>query len=381
MKIPLFKIYSDNADVKAVGEVIRSGKDWAIGPKIEEFEKLLAEYVGTKYALTFNSGTSALYVLMLAYGFGPGDEIIVPSFSFIATANAPLFVGVKPVFAEIEEKTFGLDPKDVEKKITKRTKAIMAVHYGGCACKIKEIKKIVKKHNLILIEDAAESLGAKIGNQKVGTFGDAAMFSFCAPKVITTGEGGVITTNNRNIYEKMKLKRSHGRLETENYFATSIPMDYIELGYNFRMSNISAVLGISQLKKIDKLISMRQINSGYMIKKLSSLKEISLPIIPKNYIHLFQMFTIKINGPKSIREDLKKYLNKNGIGAKVYFDPIHLTHFYRKELGYKTGSLPETEKISEHVLTLPMYPGITKKEIDYIVLNVKNFYDKNIKQK
>lgn len=376
MKIPLFKIYSDDADVKAVREVIKGGKDWAIGPKIEEFEKLLAKYVGTRYALTFNSGTSALHALMLAYGFGPGDEIIAPSFSFIATANAPLFVGAKPVFAEVEEKTFGLDPEDVEKKITKKTKAIMAVHYGGCACKIKEIKKIAEKHNLILIEDAAESLGAKIGNQKVGTFGDSAMFSFCAPKVITTGEGGVVVTNNRNIYKKMKLKRSHGRLETENYFATAMPMDYVELGYNFRMPNILAALGISQLKKIGKLTGMRQINSSYMIKKLSGLKEISLPIIPKNYVHIFQMFTIKINGPKSIREELKKYLNKNGITAKVYFDPIHLTHFYRKELGYKKGSMPTTEKISEHVLTLPMYPGITKKEMDYIVLNIKNFYGK-----
>ena len=379
MKIPLFKIYSDDADMKAVEKVIKSGKDWAIGPKIEEFEKKLAEYVGIKYALVFNSGTSALHALMLAYGFKPGDEIIVPSFSFIATANAPLFVGAKPVFAEIEGKTFGLDPADVENKITKRTKAIMAVHYGGCACQIKEIKKIAKKHNLILIEDAAESLGAKIGNQKVGTFGDAAMFSFCAPKVITTGEGGAIVTNNRDIYEKMKLKRSHGRLETENYFSTTLPMDYVELGYNFRMSNISAALGVSQLEKIGKLTRMRQINSSYMIKKLSGLDEISLPIIPKNYIHIFQMFTIKINGPKSTREELKKYLNKNGIMAKVYFNPIHLAHFYEKDLEYEKGSLPTTEKISECVLTLPMYPELTKREMDYIVFNINNFYGKNRK--
>ncbi len=217
-RIPLFKIYWDKKDIKSVTDVIKSGTHWAIGPKIEKFEKAVASYVGIKYALAFNSGTSALHALMLAYGFGQGDEIIVPSFSFIATANAPLFVGAKPVFAEIEEKTFGIDPLDIQKRITKKTKAIMPMHYGGSACQIKEIKKIADKHNLILIEDAAESLGTMIGNKKVGTFGDSAMFSFCGPKVITTGEGGVIVTNNKKLYEKMKTIRSHGSLETSNYF-------------------------------------------------------------------------------------------------------------------------------------------------------------------
>jgi perosamine synthetase len=362
-----------------VGEVIRSGKDWSVGPKIDEFEKLLAKYVGTKYALVFNSGTSALHALVSSYGFEKGDEIIVPSFSFISTANAALFVGAKPIFAEVEEKTFGLDPKDVEKKITKKTKAIVAVHYGGCACRIEEIKKIAEKNNLILIEDAAESLGAKIGNRKVGTFGDSAMFSFCAPKVISTGEGGAIVTNNRAIYNKMKLKRSHGRLEKENYFATVMQADYIDIGYNFRISNILAALGISQLEKINKLISMRKASSMYMAKRLSGLKEISLPVTPKNHDHIFQMFTIKTNGPKLTRDGLKKYLNKSGIGAKIYFDPIHLSHFYRKEFGYKNGSLPITEQISKHVLTLPMYPSITKKEIDYVVLKIKKFYERKNK--
>lgn len=379
MKIPLFKIYSDSNDVMGIGRVIKSGKDWAVGQRTEEFEKLLAKYVGTKYAVTFNSGTSALHALMLAYGFKSGDEIIVPSFSFIATADAPLFVGARPVFAEVEEETFGLDPKDVEKKITKKTKAIMAVHYGGCACKIEAVKKIAKKYKLILIEDAAESLGAKIGSRKVGTFGDSAMFSLCAPKIITTGEGGFVTTNNKSICHKIKIIRSHGRSETENYFKTSMPMDYFELGYNFRLSNILAALGISQLKKIGKLIDMRLINSEYMAKKMSWLKEVSLPIIPKNYSHTFQMFTIKINGSRLIRDQLKKYLNKKGITTKVYFDPIHLSSFYRKKLGCKKGSLPVTEKISEQVLTLPMYPSMTKKEMDYIASSIKSFYGKNSK--
>ena len=373
MKIPLFKIFTDESDVSAVTEVIRSAKDWAIGPKIEEFEKVVAGYVGTKHAAVFSSGTSALHALMLAYGFNGEDEIIVPSFSFMATANAPLFVGARPIFAEIEGDTFGLDPEDVEKKITSKTKAIMVVHYGGCACRIKEIKRIADKYNLILIEDAAESLGAKVGQKKVGTFGDSAMFSLCAPKVITTGEGGIVVTNNKHIYEKIKLIRSHGRLETANYFNSSTYMDYISLGYNFRMSNISAALGLSQIKKIEKIVRMRKNNSEYLCSKLSDLSEIQLPIEPNNYRHIFQMLTIKTKNNKT-RDALKSYLNEAGIMAKIYFPPIHLTGFYRKSFGFVEGSLPVTEDISGRVLTLPMYPELSKKEIDYIVKNIKKFF-------
>lgn len=372
-KIPLFKIYWDKEDIKAVTKVIKSGMNWATGENIEKLEKDLVKYVGTKHAVMFNSGTSALHALMIAYDIGSGDEIIVPSFTFIATVNAPLFVGAKPIFADIEEETFGLDPKDVEKRITRKTKAIMPIHYGGCSCKIRELKKLAKKHNLILIEDAAESLGAKIGNKKVGTFGEAAMFSFCAPKVITTGEGGAVVTNSKDIYEKLKLIRSHGRAETENYFSSTQYMDYLTLGYNFRMSNITAALGITQLKKIEKIIKLRRQKIAYLTKKLKDLKEIQLPIPPKNYFHLYQMYTIRIKDGLKTRDALKNYLNKKGIMAKVYYYPVHLTYFYKKKLKYKL-SLPITEKISEQVLTLPMYPTLTKKEMDYIVKEIKNFY-------
>ena len=183
-KIPLFKIYSDEDDVKETAEVIRSGMNWATGPKVAELEDLIALYVGTKYAVTLNSGTSALHAVLMAYGVGRGDEVIVPSFTFIATANCPLFVGARPVFAEIEPDTYGLDPDDVNERITKKTKAIMPVHVGRYPCKISEIRKIAKDNNIPLLEDAAESLGAKIKDEKVGTFGSSAMFSFCGPKEI-----------------------------------------------------------------------------------------------------------------------------------------------------------------------------------------------------
>jgi len=373
---PLFKIYWDEDDVKAVTDVIKSGANWAIGENIEKFEKDLARYAGVKYALTFNSGTSALHSLMIAYGFSPGDEIIVPSFTFIATANTPFFVGAKPVFADIEEETFGLDPKDIEKRITKKTRAIMPIHYGGSACKIREIKKIAKKHNLILIEDAAESLGARIGNKKVGTFGQAAMFSFCAPKVITTGEGGVVVTNSKDVYEKLKLIRSHGRAETENYFSSTCYMNYLALGYNFRMSNITAALGITQLQKIEKIIKLRRQKASYLTKKLKDIKEILLPIPPQDYFHLYQMYTIRIKSGIKRRDALKSHLNKNGIMAKVYYYPAHLTYFYKNKLKYKPF-LPITEKISEQVLTLPMYPTLSKKEMDFMVQEVRKFFSKN----
>ena len=217
--------------------------NWAAGPDVQAFEQEIAQYIGTKYALTFSSGTSALHAVLMAHSIGRNDEVIVPSFTFIATANSPLFVGAKPVFADIENKTYGLDPVDVNEKITKKTRAIMPIHYGGCPCRIKELREIADDNNLILIEDAAESFGAKIQDQKVGTFGESAMMSFCQNKIITTGEGGAIVTNSRDVYERMKLIRSHGRLETADYFSTTETMDYITLGFNFRISSITAALG------------------------------------------------------------------------------------------------------------------------------------------
>lgn len=371
--IPLFKIYWDEEDIERVTAVIRKGGYWAIGPEIREFEKKVADYVGVRYALALNSGTSALHVTLAAHGIGEGDEVIVPSFTFIATANAPLFVGAKPVFAEIEGVTYGLDPQDVEKKITPRTKAIMPIHYGGFPCRIRELKQIAQNHDLLLIEDAAESLGATVEGRKVGTFGDSAILSLCSPKVITTGEGGFIFTNSRDVYEKARLIYNHGRVETTDYFSSTEQMQYITLGYNFRMSTMTAALGIAQMNKIDKVISMRRENAGYLTERLSSIEEIEKPTVPEAYFSVYQMYTIRLRDGDSWRDGLKDFLNKNGIGAKVYFDPIHLSLFYRRKFGYKEGHLPVTEGIAQQVLTLPMYPGLTKDEINYVAESIETF--------
>lgn len=376
-QIPLFKIYWDDNDVEKVTSIIKKGAYWAIGPEIKEFESRLAEFVGVKYALAVNSGTSALHTALAALGIGKGDEVIVPAFTFISTANSVLMVGAKPVFAEIEEETYGLNPEDVEKKITTRTKAIMPVHFGGLSCHIKELKQIADRHNLLLIEDAAESLGAMVGGQKVGSFGNAAILSLCAPKVITTGEGGVVFTDSRDVYERSRLIYNHGRAETSDYFSSTERMEYIMLGYNYRMSTMTAALGITQLDKIDKVVGMRRGNSAYLTEKLSDISEISTPVEPADYFHLYQMYTIRLKGDDSRREELRKFLNQNGIGAKVYFDPVHLSLFYRNEFGYKVGDLPKTEHISQTVLTLPMYPTLNKEEMDYMADKIKEFFQAN----
>ncbi len=372
--IPLFKIYWDEHDVEKVSSVVKKGMYWAIGPEIKEFEKRVAEYVGVKYALALNSGTSALHVILAAHDIGKEDEVIVPSFTFIATANAPLFVGAKPVFAEIEGETYGLDPVDVEKRITPKTKALMPIHYGGSPCHVEKLKLIAGKHRLILIEDAAESLGAMVNNKKVGSLGDSAILSFCSPKVITMGEGGMIFTDSRDVYEKARLIYNHGRAETSDYFSSTEQMEYVTLGYNFRMSTMTAALGLSQMDKLDQVIHMRRENADYLSKGLSKIEEIEIPKEPQGYFHVYQMYTIRLKAGGGGRDRLKEYLNQNGIGAKVYFDPIHLSLFYRRKFGYKSGDLPVTEKISQEVLTLPMYPGLTKGEMDYIAEKVKEFF-------
>jgi perosamine synthetase len=373
-RVPLFKMAWDEADVSAVSDVIRSGMSWAVGPAITEFENKIAEYIGTKFALTTNSGTSALHAVLAAYGVGPGDEVIVPSFTFIATCNAPLFMGAKPVFADIEEKTFGLDPVDVERKITDRTRAIIPIHYGGVPCRLEAIMKVARDHELPVIEDAAEAMGAAINGKRVGGIGDAAILSFCQNKVITTGEGGAVVTNSPDISERLQLVRSHGRSEASAYFTSTAPADYVTLGYNFRMSSITAALGKSQLGKIDKLIDARRAKSAYLAGKLVGIRGLIIPETPADSFNVYQMFPVRVEGGSKRRDALKDYIAEKGIMSRVYFDPVHLTLFYRRRFGYNVGVLPVTEKIAGEILVLPMYPDITKEDMDYVAASCAAFF-------
>jgi len=367
-KIPLFKMYWDDEDVTQVSAAIRIGMNWALGPQIPVFEQKIAEYIGTKYCLTFNSGTSALHAALLSYGIGAGDEVIVPSFTFIATANTPKFVGATPVFADIEDDTFGLDPADVEAKITPRTKAIIPVHYGGYPCRIRELRSLAEEHDLILIEDAAEAMGAKEGGKTVGTFGDSAILSFCQNKIITTGEGGAVVTDNRDLYEKMKLVRSHGRPDTLDYFSTTEVLDYLSLGYNFRISTMTAALGLAQLEKIGRLIGIRRSDAAYYREGLKDVRGVTVPPEQPDSFAVYQLFSIRAEK----RDALMKHLEGKGIMTKIYFPPVHKTHYYQNVLGY-SPCLPVTDTVSGDIVSLPFYPGITRDEMDTVILAIRKF--------
>ena len=374
-KIPLFKTYWDNEDIEAVSKVIKRGTYWATGPEIEEFEKKIADFVGTRYALAFNSGTSALHTLLLSHDI-QGKEVIVPSFTFIATANAVILAGGVPVFAESEAETFGLDAEDVQKRITGKTCAIISLHYGGFPARDTEkLRKIADAKNLLLIDDAAESLGATINNKKIGSFGHSAIFSFCQNKVISTGEGGMIVTDSEEIYQKSKLIRSHGRVElTEDYFSSVEDNDYIEAGYNLRMPTMVAALGLAQLSKIEKNIALRREHAQYLSKHLSKIEGITVPKEVDGHFQVYQMYTIQLKDEKT-RNELKDYLSKKGIMSKVYFNPVHLKTLFIKKYGNKKGILPNTEALSARVLNLPLYPAMDREAKDYLISTIKTFFE------
>ena len=375
--IPLYKIYTDDEDVNLITKIVKRGNNWAIGPEIEEFENAIKNYIDVDYCLTLNSGTSALHAAFLAYGLGPQNDIVVPSFSFISTANSVSFVGANPIFADIEESTYGLDPELLSNYITPNTKAIVPMDYGGLPCRINEINQVAKNNDVLVIEDSAEALVSTIDGKKVGSFSDSSIFIFCGNKVLTTGEGGAVVTNDKKIYEKIKLIRSHGRMDSKRYFDNVEQSQYLELGYNWRMSSITAALGISQIQKLDKIISMRQNNADVISKTISKFPEITLPLSPDGFKNIYQMYSIRLSN-KNIRDELHNFLTTKKIFSKVYFPPIHLTDFYKNKFGTTSNQLPVTEKISNEILTLPLYPNMTSEEKSYLTNSICEFFESKI---
>lgn len=361
--IPIAKPLIGKEEEQAVLDVLKSG-ELAQGKKVEEFEKNFAEYCNVKYAVAVSSGTAALHIALMAMGIKEGDEVITTPFSFIATANCILYVNAKPVFADIDEKTFNISPNSIIEKITNKTKAIIPVHLYGQPCDMKSIMEIAEDHHLMILEDACQAHGAEFDNKKVGSFGDAAAFSFYPTKNITTGEGGIITTNDKKIMEKAKIIRNHG--QTQRYY-------HEHLGYNLRMTDINAAIGIEQLKKLDKFNEKRIENAKYLSEKLSKINKITVPYVMNNVKHVFHQYTIMIEN----RDIINEKLNKAGIGTGVYYPiPINDQKFYR-ELGYNSNDTPISKEISKKVLSLPIHPSVTKENLNYIyeklneILNLK----------
>jgi dTDP-4-amino-4,6-dideoxygalactose transaminase len=374
---PLFDIYWDENDIKNVTKVIRRGSYWAAGPEIKDFEMALKNYFKVKFALTFNSGTSAMHALLLAHGINSG-EVIVPSFSFISTANAVILAGAVPIFADIESESFGLDPSKVEEKITSKTKAIVPMHYGGNVCKnIKTLRSLADQYGLLMIEDNAESFGATKHGEFAGTFGHSAFLSFCQNKIITTGEGGAIITNDKEVYQKLLLIRSHGRVENPeiDYFHDTEVEDYISIGYNLRMPSLCAALGLSQLKKIHTIIEKRQNVGKYYDQILNDIKDIQIIQTDKNTRHVYQLYSILLKNPYN-RSSLQKFLLENGIYTKIYFSPIHQKKFYSKKYP-NIRDLPITENISSKILTLPLSLNFQQEDQNFIAKKIRQFFKEN----
>lgn len=363
-QINISKPIIEKEEIRAVNKVLRSGMI-VQGPKTLELEKKFAKYCGTKYAVAFNSGTAALHAGLYALGIKEDDEVITTPFTFVATANPILMQGAKVIFADISEEDFNLDPQKVQKKITSKTKAIIPVDLYGQIYNYPEIKKIARAHNLKILEDACQAVGATYKKKKAGNFGDVSAFSLYATKNIMSGEGGLITTNSRLIQEKCRRFRHHGQSEQTHYL-------YHDLGYNYRMTDLAAAIALEQLKKVERFNQKRISNAQKLIQGLKDIPGLILPTIKKNYQHVFHQFTVRVTrGFKLNRDELINYLKKKGIICGIYYPkPLHL-HPHFKRMGYKKGDFPVAEKVSGEVISLPVHPSLSSSDLDYILKVIK----------
>ncbi|MEK7658884.1 MAG: DegT/DnrJ/EryC1/StrS family aminotransferase [Patescibacteria group bacterium] len=365
--IPLSKPDITDKEKKAVLGVLKTSC-LSLGKKYKEFEKIMAEFAGVKYAVAVNSGTSGLHLIIRAMGINEGDEVITTPFSFIASSNCILFEGAKPVFIDIDENTFNIDVKKIEEKITAKTKAILAVDIFSQPADWQELKRIAKKHNLYLIEDSAEAIGSKYKGKKCGSFGDAAVFAFYPNKQITTGEGGVILTNDKKIYELCQSMANQGRKVKNGKW-----LEHIRLGYNYRLDEMSCAIGISQMRRIKEILRKRAKVAGLYNKKLMLIEDLEIPYIEQGNKLSWFVYVVKLSqkftGKK--RDKIIKKMGEKGIQCGNYFQPIHLQPFYKKEFLYKKGDFPVCESISGRTLALPFFNDLTEKEIDFVARNLK----------
>ena len=356
--IPIAAPQIGDEERKAVLAVLDSGQ-LAQGPVVEAFETEFAAWCGVNHAVAVNSGTAALHLLLLAHGVGPGDEVITTPFTFVASANTALFVGARPVFADIESETYCLDPTRVEAAITSKTRAIMPVDLYGQAAQIPELREIADRRGLLLIEDACQAHGAAIGSRKAGALGVSASFSFYPTKNMTTAEGGMVTTDDAEVAAKVGTLRQHG---------AALRYHHDVLGYNFRMTDIAAAIGRAQLAKLDRFNEIRRRNASVLDEGLAGISGVVTPRERPGYRHVYHQYTVRI---ERNRDRFQERLRELGVGTAVHYPiPVHRQPLY-DELGYGEVSLPVSEAAAREVLSLPVHPGVTEADLDQIIDSVR----------
>ncbi len=358
-------------EINAVTRVLKN-KWLTMGPEVLRFEQEFTKFYQIKNAVAVNSATAGLHLALLSLDIGPKDEVILPSYTFASCANMIVRVGAKPVFIDIQEDGFLLDPQEIKKKITSRTKAIMVVHFGGQTAEMAEIQKIARKNNLKIIEDCAHSLGAKYKNKLAGTMGDIGVFSFYAIKNLTTGEGGMIITSDDKLAKKMQMLRLHGMSLTAFDRYSDKGKWYYEIeeaGFKYNLTDMAAAIGIEQLKKIKKFNQRRAEIAEIYFKNLAGISQIKLPKILPKRTNVWHLFPIRVNA--SIRNKFIENLREFNICTSVHFIPLHLQPYYQKQFSYKKGDLPISEEVFQEEVSLPMYPQLKDSEIKYICQVIK----------
>lgn len=371
MYIPYGRQTIDEDDIQAVVDVLRS--DYlTTGPKVSEFEQKVADYVGAKYAVAVNSGTAALHIACLAAGIKTGDEVITSPITFAASSNCVLYCGGTPVFADIDSKTYNIDPAEIEKKITPNTKALIPVHYTGQPCDMDAITAIAKKHNLLVIEDAAHALGAEYKGKKIGSISDMTCFSFHPVKPITTGEGGMVVTNNEELYKRLVLFRSHGITRNEAMMTENQGGWYyqqLELGFNYRITDISCALGSSQMEKLDGFIAKRKAIADRYNKAFQDVEGLTIPyqlVGCESGWHLYMIYVAP-----GRRKEMFDKLRASGIGVNVHYLPVYQHPYYRAN-GYADCKCENAEYFYEGAISMPIFPGLTEEQQGYVIEQVKN---------
>jgi perosamine synthetase len=369
--IPYGRQWIDEDDIAAVCAVLRS--DYlTTGPKVEEFERTVADYVGAQYGVAVSSGTAALHAAMFALGIGPGDEVIVPPITFAATANCVVFQGGTPIFADVEPETLLLDPEKVEKRITAKTRAVIAVDFAGQPCDYTALRRITDRYGLALVADGCHALGAEYQGLRVGSITDLTVFSFHPVKHVTTGEGGMITTDKAELGRRMQLFRNHGvGVDFRQREAkASWLYEMTELGYNYRLTDMQCALGISQMAKLPGFLERRRAIAGHYHEALASIPGVEPLGVKPEILHAYHLYVVRLQ-PSLERQEVFQALRQMGIGANVHYIPVHLHPYYRERFGTGPGLCPLAEQAYNRILSLPIFPGMSDQQVEDVIDSLK----------